>query len=206
MDDPHAATETVEAGTPLDEAGTVAVLLHGRGAEAASITPLADTIEGVAVLAPQARDRTWYPERFTAPREDNRPWLDAALARVQMVVERATDHVSLGRVVLAGFSQGACLALEYAASNPARYHGVWGFSGGLIGETLPGYAGDMDGTPVHLACSDHDPHIPVERVRETAAVFERLGADVGLRLREGSDHRIPEREGERFRRMLGGAT
>lgn len=206
MDDPHAATDTVEAGTPLDETRTVTVLLHGRGAEAASITPLADDIPGVTVLAPQARQRTWYPERFTAPREDNQPWLDSALTQVQTVVERATDHVPRERVVLAGFSQGACLALEYAASNPARYHSVWGFSGGMIGKTLPGYEGDMDGTPLHLVCADHDPHIPVERVRETAAVFRALNADVETRIREGKDHRIPEEERERFRRALSEET
>lgn len=182
-------------GTP-DQA---IILLHGRGASAAQImrfgTSLAVT--DVVFIAPQAEQNTWYPAPFMQPVAENQPWLDGALDKVAACVGKATDNgFALDDTYLLGFSQGACLAAEYAARNPDRYGGVFGLSGGLIGETVDRdrYSGDMAKTPVFLGCSDQDPHIPVERIEETAAVFDDLNAAVEQRIYEGMGHTINQDE------------
>lgn len=204
---PHSGQPVLAAGEPLETARAAAVFVHGRGASAASILGLAAEFDapGVAFLAPQAAGSTWYPNSFLAPLEANQPWLDSALEMVGAVLGRleAAGFAS-SRVLLLGFSQGACLALEYAARNARRYGGVVGLSGGLIGPdgTPRDYAGSLDGTPVFLGCSDVDPHIPEPRVRHSADVLARLGADVDMRLYPGMGHTVNQDELNRVQEML----
>lgn len=204
---PHSGQPVLAAGEPLETARAAAVFVHGRGASAASILGLAAEFDapGVAFLAPQAAGSTWYPNSFLAPLEANQPWLDSALEMVGAVLGRleAAGFAS-SRVLLLGFSQGACLALEYAARNARRYGGVVGLSGGLIGPdgTPRDYAGSLDGTPVFLGCSDVDPHIPEPRVRHSADVLARLGADVDMRLYPGMGHTVNQDELDRVQEML----
>jgi phospholipase/carboxylesterase len=179
-------------------------LLHGRGATAERILDLADTfdVHGVAYAAPHAQYNRWYPQSFLAPREANEPELSSALAAVDAVV---TDLVERGippeRIVVGGFSQGACLAAEYVARTPRRYGGLVVLSGGLVGSEIGDYSGDLAGTPVFLGCSDVDPHIPLERVRESRTIFESLGGDVTERVYEGAAHTVRDDE-VRFVRTL----
>ncbi|MFW6448605.1 MAG: alpha/beta hydrolase [Halobacteriota archaeon] len=199
-DDPHAGAEVLTAGADLADAHGAVVALHGRGAVAAGMLDLlaeADPTDGrLAHLAPQAAGRTWYPRPFLAPTAANEPHLASALATVDRVVERTTAAVGRDRTVLVGFSQGACLASEYVARNTARYGGLVALSGGLIGETVDHdrYGDDLEGTPAYLGCSDVDPHIPVERVRETADALERLGAEVAMQLFPDMGHQVNHEE------------
>lgn len=185
-------------GAPLTRAAGVIVALHGRGAEAGGMLDLAAHLArpDLAVLAPQAPGRAWYPDRFVAPLANNQPLLDRALAAVaDLLSALAEAGVPDGRVVLAGFSQGACLALETAIRRPRGYGAVLGLAGGYIGppEPAPRQAeGRLDGVPVLLACAERDPHIPAERVRETADLMARMGARVDLRLRPGAFHGIDD--------------
>ncbi len=197
--DPHAGQPVRAWGAPLEEARALLILLHGRGASASDMQTLMQAAAGpgIAGLAPEARTNTWYPQRFIAPLEANELWLSSALAVVDRLVEQAESAgISRGRVIVAGFSQGACLALEYAARNPARYGGVIGFSGGLIGPegSAFDYPGHFAGTPVFLGVSDNDPHIPLGRVQESMQVFERMGADVMARLYPGTGHQVVQDE------------
>jgi len=198
----------VTAGAPLDVAEAALVLIHGRGATAQSIVQMADEFHqhGVAYLAPQAARNTWYPNAFTAPVESNEPGRSSGLQAVEDAVTEATDAgVPIERVMVLGFSQGACLASEYVARNPRQYGGLAVLSGGLIGETVDpdDYDGDLEGTPVFLGCSDVDPHIPEERVHESATIFEQLNGDVTKHLYEGMGHGINQDEIDRVSTMVG---
>lgn len=175
------------------------VLVHGRGDSATGILGLTEAFHApdVAWIAPQAAGNTWYPLSFLAPLERNQPWLDSALSVLDgLVTQLEEDGVPAERVVLMGFSQGACLAQEYAARHARRYHAIVGLSGGLIGPpgTPRDYPGAFDGTPVFLGCSDIDPHIPVERVHESARVFERMGAAVDERIYPRMGHTVNDDE------------
>lgn len=196
---PHAGGLLATAGPDVVEADRAVVLLHGRGATAYSILGLLDDVgvTDVAALAPQANGNTWYPYSFMAPMSDNEPHLSSALARVDEAVRVATDAgIPRERVAVLGFSQGACLGTEYVARNATRYGAVVALSGGLIGPegTRREYDGSLDGTPTFVGCSDSDPHIPLERVHETTAVYESLGAVVDERIYEGMGHGINEDE------------
>ena len=196
---PHHGQPIVVAGAPLANARAVGVLLHGRGATALSILDLGDAINrpAVAWLAPQARGNTWYPNRFVAPIESNEPWLSSALAAVGDVVAQVEEAgAPRARIVLIGFSQGACLALETLIRTPGIARGVAGLSGGLIGPpgTVWPDAGRLDGVPVFLGCSDVDFHIPKERVLETADIFRARGAEVTAILYPGMDHTVNDDE------------
>lgn len=192
---PHADRTPATAGVPLDEADAAVIALHGRGATAGSVLQVVSQldVDGVAAIAPQAARNTWYPAGFMEPIEENEPWLSAALEAVTDVRD-AVDEAGIPaeRTVLLGFSQGARLASEFVAQNARRYGGLVAFSGGLIGPpgTPRDYEGDLDGTPVFLGCSDRDPHVPEDRVHETAEVLEGLGADVTKRLYPGMGHTI----------------
>ena len=193
--DPHADQPILTAGTDLEDADAAVLLFHGRGATAQGILGLSEAIDvdGVAYLAPQAAQSTWYPNSFMASIESNQPWLDSALSKVQATVERATAAgVPTDRIALGGFSQGACLSSEYAVRNPTSYGGIVALSGGLIGPegTTWDTTGSFEGTPAFLGCSDVDPHIPLERVEETAATLEAMDADVDERIYEGMGHTI----------------
>jgi phospholipase/carboxylesterase len=195
------------AGTELEDARAAMVLVHGRGATAQSIVTMAESLHrpGVALLAPQARNGTWYPRSFLEPVQLNEPGRTHGLAAVDDAVERAGEaDIPPERTVVLGFSQGGCLASEYVARTPRRYGGAVAFSGGLIGESVDpdDFEGDLDGTPCFLGCSDSDPHIPVERVRATAAVLDRLNGDVETRIYEGMGHGVNDDEREYVRGMV----
>ncbi len=204
---PHAGYRLLTAGPALADASAAMVLIHGRGARAGDILALADEIAvpGVAYLVPQAAGQTWYPLPFTAAIAANEPWLSSALAVVRDVIAQAERAgLPAKRIFLLGFSQGACLATEFAARHARRYAGIIGLSGGLIGPpgTPRAYPGTLAGTPVFLGCSDVDPHIPLSRVEETADVFRRLGADVTLRIYAGMGHTINRDELAAVRGMV----
>jgi predicted esterase len=197
--DPHAGQPVLHFGPPIAEARLVAIMLHGRGAGAEDILGLARefTARDVAYLAPQASGRTWYPYSFLMPMQQNEPNLSSALRRVEsLVAELHAQKIPSSRIALMGFSQGACLTLEFAARHAQCYAVIAGFSGGVIGPpgTPRDYSGSFDGTPVFLGCSDVDPHIPVERVHETAAVYTRMGAAVDKRIYPQMAHTITMEE------------
>jgi phospholipase/carboxylesterase len=207
---PHGGGRVVTAGEPLDKATGAIIALHGRGAGAEDIIGLAQEVAppGVAILAPQAAGNTWYPYRFLEPIERNEPYLSSALWRVaELIAEVQSRGIAAERIALLGFSQGACLALESAARNPRRYAGILAFSGGVIGPpgTAFDYDGSLDGTPVFIGSSDVDPHIPKERVEESAVAMNRLGAKVDARLYPGMGHTVNLDEVEAGREMMGTA-
>ncbi len=183
------------------------VLLHGRGATAESILTLAPALDvaGFAYLAPQASGHTWYPQSFLAPIPHNEPGISSGIQAIADVLSTVTaGGLPLERTILLGFSQGACLALEFAARHARRYGGVAGLSGGLIGPdgTSRNYAGSLEETPVFLGCSDTDPHIPAERVRHSADVLRELGSDVTMRLYPGMGHLVNDDEIAQVRGMM----
>lgn len=196
---PHAGQPVRHRGVALEEARAAVILVHGRGASAASILSLVDLIEhpGIAYLAPDANGGAWYPYSFMAPTERNEPGITSGLSVVHGLID---DVLAAGipqeRLVLLGFSQGACLATTAAQRRPGRYGGVIAYSGGLIGP--PGTAwtalGDFHQSPVFLGCSDVDAHIPESRVRESAALFERMNARVTCRIYPGMPHTVNEDE------------
>jgi predicted esterase len=193
--DPHAGQPVLHAGPPISDARIVAIMLHGRGASADDILGLAGEFSprDVAYLAPQAAGRTWYPHSFLAPMTHNEPGLSSALRMIERLVQTLEQQqIPAGRIALMGFSQGACLTLEFAARHPQRYAVIAGFSGGVIGPpgTPRDYTGTFDSTPVFLGCSDVDPHIPLERVNESAEVYARMGARVDKRIYPGMAHTI----------------
>jgi predicted esterase len=205
--DPHKNQPVLYAGEPLKKARAAMLLVHGRGATAQDILSLAGELPqaGFAFLAPQAAGNTWYPLPFLAPLAANEPWLTSALAKLASVLdELAGQGLPPERTFLLGFSQGACLALEFAARNARLYAGLVGLSGGLIGPpgTPRDYQGSFAGTPVFLGCSDTDPHIPKARVLESAQVLESLNAQVTARLYPGLGHTVNQDEIEFVRTML----
>jgi phospholipase/carboxylesterase len=175
---------------------TTVILLHGRGRDAADVLTLAHRMQlgtAAAVIAPDAPERTWYPQSFLAPFADNEPYLSEALATVDELVRGAPDP---SRLVLGGFSQGACLAAEYALRNPRRYGGLLLFTGGYIGPPgwFPARSGSFLGTPVFMGVADPDDWVPVWRVHETASVLGALGASVDMRVYAGMDHLVNDEE------------
>jgi predicted esterase len=183
------------------------VLVHGRGASPEDILSLAHLFDqpGFAYLAPQAAGSTWYPYSFLAPLENNEPGISSGLAVIGGLLARLESAgIPPERSFLLGFSQGACLATEYAARNACRYGGVIGLSGGLIGPegTPRDYPGSLEGTPVFLGCSDVDPHIPKARVLETSQTLEALGGEVTTRLYPGMGHMVNPDEIEFIQEML----
>ena len=205
--DPHAGQPVLAAGADLADARLVAILLHGRGASAADILGLASdfALTDVAYLAPQAAGNTWYPYSFLTPMAKNEPGLSSGLGVIGAVIAQLEPRgIAPDRVALMGFSQGACLALEYAARHARRYACVAAFSGGLIGPpgTPRAYPGSFDATPIFLGCSDIDPHIPLERVKESAAVCRTMGAAVDERIYPGMGHTVNRDEMAAVRAML----
>ena len=196
---PHAGQLVVTMGAPLGEGRVVVIAVHGRCATPGNILDLAPTIgnEHVTFLAPAARGGTWYPLGFMAPIEENEPGVTSAISVVHSLIDEAVAHgVPAERIVLMGFSQGACLSSTAAQRRPARYGGVLVYSGGLIGEPGTQWSadGDFAGTPVFLGCSEIDGHIPADRVRDSAAHLARMGAEVTLRLYPGMEHTINDDE------------
>ena len=205
---PHAGQRVMHAGAPLDTARAVMIMVHGRNAAPENILELSDVLDRpeFAYVGPAAAGGTWYPYSFMAPREQNEPGISSGLAVIESLV---TTLLARGfpaeRIMLLGFSQGACLTSEFSIRHPRRYGGVMALSGGLIGP--PGTTWDdvttsLDGTPVFLGCSDVDPHIPAERVRESEAVFRRLGAAVTRKLYPGMGHIVNGDEIENVQRVM----
>jgi predicted esterase len=187
------------AGVPLDRAQAAMIMVHGRGASPNSILELVAFIDRPAFtyLAPAAAGGTWYPHRFLVEISMNEPGISSGLSVLDHLVhDLEARGIPRSRTMLLGFSQGACLASEFVARHAARYGGLIVLSGGLIGPpgTPRAYPGSFDGTPVFLGCSDSDPHIPKERVEESAAVFERMGAEVTARLYPGMGHDVNDDE------------
>jgi len=201
--------QLLAAGAPLARARAAAVLVHGRGASAQDILSLGAEFDqqDIAYLAPQAENHAWYPYSFLAPLAQNEPHLSRALATLGATLERlAKEGFAPERVALIGFSQGGCLALEYAARNAKRYGAIAGLSAGLIGPpgTPRDYAGAFAATPVFLGCSDVDPHIPLPRVHETRDVLGRMGAAVTTRVFPGMAHTINADEIAAVGKLLAG--
>jgi predicted esterase len=200
LDHPHGGSPVVRIGADPADASSAMILIHGRGASAESMVPLAESLttddaDNMAVLIPQAAGSVWYPQRFIAPLEGNEPYLSSALAVVTSLLEELVSaDIAPARIIIGGFSQGACLSAEFAARHPQRYGGILVFSGGVIGP--PGtdfgglYSGDLAGTPAFIGCSDTDFHIPLERVRETTAALTGLGANATERIYPGMGHTI----------------
>ena len=190
----HDTDDTLRLGPRLDEARGAIILLHGRGSSAEDIAGLARALprKGVTFLAPNASGGTWYPQRFFAPLQQNEPWLSSALTVIdQLVREAHAAGLPFEKIGLVGFSQGACLALEYAARHPRRYGLVAGLSGALIGplDTVHEPA-DLQQTPVLVACAEHDAHIPFDHVTQSAATLFRLGAAVTKQIFPGNAHTV----------------
>jgi predicted esterase len=208
-DDPHAGQPVRYAGVPVAEARLAVILVHGRGGSAEDLLGLAEEFRtrDVAYVAPQAAGHTWYPYSFLAPLAQNEPNLGSALRRLaQLVADLQAQGLPQSRVGLVGFSQGACLSLEFAARTAGRFAAVAGLSGGLIGPpgTPREYPGTLDGTPVFLGCSDVDSHVPVERVHESADALRRLGAVVDARIYPGMGHTINRDEVSAVQALLTG--
>ena len=207
IEGPHQGQPIRMAGEPISRAQAAMLMIHGRGARAEDIVSLANefNVPGFAYFAPQAAENTWYPNRFLVPLVENEPWLSSALKFVNDVfTEIINAGIPAERIILLGFSQGACLALEFVARNARRYGGIVGLSGALIGpdDTPRDYSGSLAGTPAFLGCSDVDFHVPRERVDQTAEVLRRLGGEVTERLYPNMDHSVNQDEIDFVRGMM----
>ena len=205
----HKIENTVYTGTSRAAAQRVMILLHGRGASAQSILPLADALDlkDFAVIAPNATNGTWYPNSFMAPVAQNEPYLSSALDLVKAICDQLlAEGWSTRQLYFAGFSQGACLTAEFIGRHAAAYGGAFIFTGGLIGEHLEPtrYRGNFEGTPVFLGSADPDFHVPVERVYATGNIFRDLGATVTEKIYPGIGHTIIDDEIEIAQRILAG--
>lgn len=191
--------QVIENGAPLEQAEKAIIMLHGRGSSAESIISLAQHLNlgNTAVLAPQAANHSWYPYSFLAPIEDNQPALDSALEVIsQITADVVAAGIPLNKLYFLGFSQGACLALEYAARNASGYGGIIAFTGGLIGKTLniQKYSGDFLHTPILITTGDPDPHVPLTRVQESTVILKKMNAEVSTRVYKGRIHTIQMEE------------
>jgi phospholipase/carboxylesterase len=189
----------VTAGTPLAEAKKALVMIHGRGASAQDILSLSKhlTVDGFALLAPQAAGHTWYPLSFLAVPQDNEPYLSASLnAIAEIVSEIETAGITRENIFFLGFSQGACLSLEFVTRNASKFGGVAAFTGGLIGDRIyaENYNGNFDGTPVFIGTSNPDFHVPVQRVYDTETILNSMNATVTVKVYDNMPHTIVQDE------------
>ncbi len=206
----HEGQPLLQQGTDLTLASAAMIMIHGRGAGAADIIGLAPQFryENMAFLAPEAESRSWYPYSFLVPVQQNEPGISSAMTVINsLVMETELYSVPRERIFLLGFSQGACLALEYAARYPARYGAVFGLSGGLFGPPGTTWESEesLEDTPVFIGCSDVDPHVPRSRVEESAEAMKKLGGDVDLQIYPGMGHTISGAEVEAMNRVLAAA-
>ena len=190
----HDPSRTLKRGTPLNKAQAALILIHGRGADAEDIAGLASYLpsQGLAVLAPEAQGHTWYPQRFFVPLQENEPWLSSGLELIdKLVSDIHAAGIPHERIGIAGFSQGGCLALEYALRNPRRYGFIAGMSSALIGPLkTPRAKADLQGTPVLIACAENDAHIPLPFVEESAEILATSGTDLTKQIFRGYDHTV----------------
>jgi phospholipase/carboxylesterase len=191
--------QIIRAGKQTGEATKALIMVHGRGGSAEDILGLATylPVNNFALFAPQATNNTWYPYSFMSPPKENEPWLSGALAVLKdTVAEVEAEGIQPENIYFLGFSQGACLTLEFVTRNAARYGGVVAFTGGLIGDKIVDehYTGDFAGTPVFIGTSDPDPHVPVERVHATAEILSGMHAQVTKKIYKNMGHTISQDE------------
>jgi phospholipase/carboxylesterase len=197
----------IAAGKELNEKNKVLILLHGRGGSAEDILSFSSYLEvkDFALLAPQATNNTWYPYSFLAPPAQNEPWLSSALNLMKdLLNELYSKGIPSENIYFTGFSQGACLTLEFVTRNANKYGGVAAFTGGLIGDKIYGenYGGNFKNTPVFIGTSDPDPHVPVERANATAKFLEKMNASVTLKVYPNMGHTISQDEIENANRLV----
>lgn len=197
----------VYAGQAPADASKALIMLHGRGASAMDILSLAGELDAAdfCIAAPEATGHSWYPYSFLAPQSANEPWLSSALGLVKQTVEELiAEGIAREQIFILGFSQGACLTLEFAARNAARFGGIISFTGGLIGKELntENYSGDFGSTPVFIGNSDRDPHVPLERTHESTAIFKKMNAVATEKIYPGMPHTVNEDEIAAARGML----
>lgn len=208
MQDLHLFENTVYAGAELSTASRAIIFVHGRGDASDKMLLLAKQVAndaGTALIFPQATNNTWYPKSFLAPTDENQPWLDSAFANLGKVVAHIKSFpVTEENIFLFGFSQGACLAFDYACRNATKYGGIMVLSGGLIGPAInkSNYSGGFAGTEIFMGCSDTDFHIPLVRLHESEQVAVQMGALVNLRIYPGMGHMINEDELEQVKKMI----
>jgi len=206
-DDPHSGLPLLRLGAAPGEADAAVLLVHGRGGSPEGVAELTRVLTRplTAWVAPAAQNGSWYPYSFLAPMVQNQPWLDSALGILgSTVAQLENEGIPFDRILLLGFSQGACLATEFTARNARRWGGLAALSGGLIGPPGSSFAfgGSLEGTPVFFGCGDPDPHIPRHRVEESGQVFASLGANVDVRIYEGLGHTVNNDEVEAVRALL----
>lgn len=195
------------AGKPLEEAEKALIMIHGRGGDARDILGLAAhlNVADFALLAPDAANNTWYPYSFMAPPAQNEPWLSSALDLLKYLADEVKQQgIPTENIYFLGFSQGACLTLEFVTRNAQKYGGVAAFTGGLIGDKLhlDHYSGDFNGTPIFIGTGNPDPHVPISRVQETVRILEDLNAKVSLQIYDGRPHTITEEEIEQANSLI----
>ena len=199
--------EIITAGKKITEAKKALIMLHGRGASAEDILQLKPylNVEEFAILAPQATNNTWYPYSFLAPRDQNEPWLSSALDLITgLVVDINTAGIPDDHIYFLGFSQGACLTLEYITRNATKWGGAVAFTGGLIGDKIytEAYGGDFQGTPIFIGTSNPDPHVPVDRVKETTSLLKKMNASVTEKVYQNMGHTISEDEIDKANQLV----
>jgi phospholipase/carboxylesterase len=197
----------IVGGKELTKETKVLILLHGRGGSAQDILSLSAhlNVKDFALLAPQATGNTWYPYSFLAPPSQNEPWLSSALKLLkELLDELLAKGIPPGNIYFAGFSQGACLTLEFVTRNAKRYGGVAAFTGGLIGDKIyeENYKGDFQNTPVFIGSSDPDPHVPVERVHDTTYIMKKMNAAVSEKVYVNMGHTISQDEIEQANKIV----
>jgi len=197
----------ITAGKELDQKNKVLIMLHGRGGSAEDILSLSSYLEvkDFALLAPQATNNTWYPYSFLSPPSQNEPWLSSALSLLKdLLSDIYSKGISPGNIYFAGFSQGACLTLEFVTRNANKYGGIVAFTGGLIGDKIieENYHGDFQGTPIFIGTSDPDPHVPVERANASSNILKRMNASVTLKVYLNMGHTISQDEIENANRLV----
>lgn len=189
----------IAAGKKIEEAKKVLIMVHGRGGNARDILSLSGHLQvrDFALLAPEATSYTWYPFSFLAPPQQNEPWLSSALALLKEIINDINAKgIPSENIYLLGFSQGACLTLEFAARNATLFGGVVAFTGGFIGDKIyaDNYKGDFNGTSVFIGTSDPDPHVPVARVNDTVTILKKMNANVVVKVYPNMGHTISKDE------------
>jgi phospholipase/carboxylesterase len=207
VNDPHRDQPVLSVGATPAGAAAAVILLHGRGATAEDILGLAADMydDRVAYLAPQAAGHRWYPASFMAPIQENEPWLSSALAKVAAILESTVvAGVPRERILICGFSQGACLGTEFVARHPARYGALIAFTGGLVGppDADLRHPGNLSGMPALFSSGDPDPHVPWSRVLDSAKQFTAMGAEVRTQRHAGRPHTVLRQEIESARELL----
>lgn len=208
MDVLHVFENTTFAGIPFDRASQAMILVHGRGDSSDKMKQLALALEldkKLALAFPRATNNTWYPKGFMAPTAVNQPWLDSALQNLREVVGHLKSNgIAEQDIYLLGFSQGACLALEYATIHARKYAGLFILSGGLIGPEIDAskYQGDFQGTEILMGCSNIDHHIPMSRLEESKAMLTSMGAHLDYRIYPGMDHVINDDEMQKIKAII----